>query len=154
MPVAVGDPAPDFTLPNAAGELVTLSQFYGKKMVVIYFYPKDDTPGCTTESCTFRDAYQDLQDAGAEVIGISSDSPESHRRFAERHRLPFTLLSDADGAVRRAFGVPPTLWILPGRVTYILDKAGIVRHLFNAQLQPKKHVAEALRVVRALAAGG
>ncbi len=146
----VGDKAPQFELPAHTGGQVSLKEFIGKKPVIVYFYPMDDTPGCTAESCAFRDSYEDFIEAGAEVIGISSDSPESHRRFAERHRLPFTLLSDEGGAVRKLFGVPSTLGLLPGRVTYVLDKQGIVRHIFSSQFNPKKHVQEALRVLGGL----
>ena len=150
MTIKVGDSAPDFTLQSQAGESVTLSSFKGQKAVVLYFYPKDDTPGCTTESCTFRDSFDDFQALGAEVIGISSDSPESHERFANKHSLPFTLVSDAGSKVRKAYGVPATLGLLPGRVTYVIDKSGTVRHLFNSQFNPTKHVAEALGVLKSL----
>jgi thioredoxin-dependent peroxiredoxin len=152
MVVNVGDKAPDFTLPNQRGETVTLSHFQGQKAVVLYFYPKDDTPGCTVESCSFRDSYEDFVAAGAEVIGISSDSPDSHRAFASKHNLPFTLVSDAGAAVRKAYGVPATLGLLPGRVTYVIDKTGTVRHVFNSQFNPKGHVAEALGILKTLTA--
>lgn len=152
MAIHVGDAAPDFTLPNQKGESVTLSRYQGQKAVVLYFYPKDDTPGCTVESCSFRDSYEDFAAAGAEVIGISSDSPESHRAFANKHNLPFTLVSDAGAAVRKAYGVPTTLGLLPGRVTYVIDQAGIVRHIFNSQFNPKGHVAEAIKILKTLPA--
>ena len=148
--VKPGDTAPEFVLPDATGRTVRLTDFRDRKPVVLYFYPKDDTPGCTKESCAFRDQYQDFQDAGAEVIGVSSDSPDSHGRFAEKYRLPFTLLSDQGGAVRRQFGVPTTLGLLPGRVTYVIDRQGVVRHVFNSQFQATQHVAEAIRALRAL----
>jgi peroxiredoxin Q/BCP len=112
MTLQVGEPAPDFSLPNQAGEAVTLSSFRGQKAVVLYFYPKDDTPGCTLESCAFRDGYTAFQDVGAEVIGISSDSPASHQKFSQKHNLPFTLVSDADSSIRKAYGVPSTLGLL------------------------------------------
>lgn len=148
MAITVGDAAPDFKLMNQSGEWVTLSSFCGVKAVVLYFYPKDDTPGCTVESCTFRDSYEDFQAAGAEVIGISSDSLESHQKFASKHKLPFTLLSDEGGQVRKLYGVPATLGLLPGRVTYVIDKSGVVRHTFNSQFNPKAHVQEALGVLQ------
>jgi thioredoxin-dependent peroxiredoxin len=148
--VEVGDKAPDFSLSTQADTRVSLSDFIGATAVVLYFYPKDDTPGCTSEACAFRDSYEVFKDAGAEVIGISSDSAESHSRFARRHRLPFVLLSDADGAVRRRYGVPPTLGLLPGRVTYIIDREGIVRHIFSAQFTPAKHISEALKTLNSL----
>jgi peroxiredoxin Q/BCP len=116
--------------------------------VVLYFYPKDDTPGCTKEACTFRDQYQDFQDAGAAVLGVSSDSSESHRKFAAKHRLPFTLLADRGGQVRKRYGVPATLGLLPGRVTFVIDAAGVVRHVFNSQLDATRHVGEALGVLQ------
>jgi len=146
--LAVGDRAPDFALPDADGRTVRLSDFQGRKAVVLYFYPKDDTPGCTKEACSFRDHYEDFTDAGAEVIGVSSDSGASHRRFSARHRLPFTLLSDAGGALRKRYGVPATLGLLPGRVTFVIDREGVVRHVFNSQLAATQHVAEALRGIR------
>ncbi len=148
--VRVGDPAPNFTLPSQTGNTVSLSDFIGKKVIILYFYPKDDTPGCTTEACAFRDSYEDFKDAGAEVIGVSSDSEESHRRFAEKHRLPFILLSDGNGAVRKRYGVPATFGLLPGRVTYVIDKQGIVRHIFSSQFAPERHIAEAIKTLQAL----
>jgi thioredoxin-dependent peroxiredoxin len=142
--IAAGQPAPDFELPDSEGKRIRLADFRGKKAVVLYFYPKDDTPGCTAEACSFRDSYEDFQDAGAEVIGISSDSASSHAKFAKRHELPFTLLSDAKGLVRKKYGVPSTMGLLPGRVTFVIDKSGVVRHVFNSQLQATRHVSEAL----------
>jgi peroxiredoxin Q/BCP len=150
MAVKVGDPAPDFALSSQSGETISLSQFKGQKPVVVYFYPKDDTPGCTTESCSFRDSYEAFQDLGAEVIGISSDSPESHQRFAGKYQLPFTLLSDPGSKIRQAYGVPATLGLLPGRVTYVIDRDGVVRHIFNSQFNPKAHVTEALQILKTL----
>jgi thioredoxin-dependent peroxiredoxin len=144
----VGAPAPDFTLADANGKDVRLADFRGRP-VVLYFYPKDDTPGCTKEACSFRDQYQDFQDAGAVVLGVSSDSSESHRAFAERHRLPFTLLADRGGQVRKLYGVPATLGLLPGRVTFVIGADGVVRHVFNSQLDAARHVSEALEVLRA-----
>jgi peroxiredoxin Q/BCP len=140
--------APDFTLPKQDGSSVSLKELLAKGAVVLYFYPKDDTPGCTVEACSFRDAYEDFKDAGAEVVGISSDSAGSHRAFADKHRLPFTLVSDAGGKVRKLYGVPSTLGLLPGRVTYVIDAGGVVRHVFNSQLNVGKHVTEALEVLK------
>jgi peroxiredoxin Q/BCP len=148
--VQVGDLAPDFTLPDQAGRPVSLHDFIGKSVVVLYFYPKDNTPGCTTEAVCFRDNYVVFKQAGAEVIGISSDSTESHEQFANQHRLPFILLSDRGAAVRKRYGVPTTLGLLPGRVTYIIDKRGVVRHIFSSQFNPEKHVEAALSIVRTL----
>ena len=152
MAIAVGDKAPNFTLPSQSGTNITLSQFLGKSPVVVYFYPKDDTPGCTMEACQFRDEYQAFQDAGAAVIGISSDSVSSHQQFADKHNLPFVLLSDVKNEARNAFGVPNTLWVMPGRVTYIIDKEGVVQNIFNNMLDAKAHVAEALKTVENLTA--
>jgi len=148
--VQVGDHAPDFTLPNQSGEPVRLSDFLGKTDIVLYFYPKDDTSGCTAEACSFRDSYEVFKDAGAEVIGVSSDSAESHQRFAAKNRLPFILLSDAGGALRKRYGVPATFGLLPGRVTYIIDKQGVVRNIFSSQFTPEKHISEALKTLQAL----
>jgi len=151
--VKPGSPAPDFALPDANGKEVRLADFRGRP-VVLYFYPKDDTPGCTKEACSFRDQYQDFQDAGAAVLGVSSDSSESHRKFAERHRLPFTLLADRGGKVRKLYGVPATLGLLPGRVSFVIDGQGVVRHVFNSQLDATRHVKEALDVLRSTGARG
>ena len=148
--VNVGDAAPDFSLPDAAGKQVRLSDFRGRKSVVLYFYPKDDTPGCTKEACSFRDNYEAFTDAGAEVIGVSSDSEASHQKFAEKFKLPFTLVADGGGAVRKRYGVPATLGLLPGRVTFVIDRDGVVRHVFNSQLQATQHVAEAMTALRTL----
>ena len=148
--VKVGNAAPDFTLTSQTGASVSLHDFLGKKSIVLYFYPKDNTPGCTTEACSFRDSYEVFKDAGAEVIGVSSDTPESHQQFAKQHRLPFTLLSDTNGDIRKRYGVPTTFGLWPGRVTYILDKQGIVRHIFSSQFTPEKHITEALKTLEAL----
>jgi peroxiredoxin Q/BCP len=150
--ITVGDTAPDFTRQTQNGGTITLSQFRGVKTVVLYFYPKDETPGCTAEACTFRDSFEDFVDAGAVVIGVSQDSDESHRKFAEHHRLPFLLVSDRDKSLQKAYGVPKTMGLLPGRVTYVVDRQGVVQHVFNSQLNAKKHVREALDVVKRLAA--
>ena len=146
-----GDRAPDFIAKSHEGENVALADFHGKKTVVLYFYPKDETPGCTKEACGFRDAYEDFARAGAVVIGVSGDSEGSHRSFASRHRLPFLLVSDEDGALRRAFGVPRTLGLLPGRVTYVIDPQGVVRHVFDSQLFVGRHVSDALEIVERVA---
>jgi peroxiredoxin Q/BCP len=151
--IQVGDKAPDFTLPSQSGEQVRLSDRLGKQVVVLYFYPKDETPGCTREACAFRDSHEVFTDAGAEVIGVSSDSVDKHASFADHHQLPFTLLSDAGGKVRKSFGVPSTLGLLPGRTTYVIDRDGTVKHLFNSQANIGKHVEEALAVVKQLQSG-
>jgi peroxiredoxin Q/BCP len=152
MTLNLGDKAPEFSLPSAGGELVTLSQLTkGQgRTVVLFFYPKDDTPGCIAEACGFRDLYEEFTRAGAEVVGISADSAVSHRRFAGKHRLPMKLLTDADGSVRRAYGVRPTLGVFAGRMTFVIDRQGFVRHQFASQLRVVSHVQQALAVVNKL----
>ena len=147
----VGNKAPSFTLEDADGNVVELGDFKGRK-VVLFFYPKDDTPGCTAEACGFRDSYADLKNLGAEVWGVSGDDIVSHRRFAERHQLPFPLLSDTNQQLRRAFGVPKTLGLLPSRVTYVIDGNGSICHVFNNLLDGPAHVREAMQVLQSLKA--
>ena len=144
----VGDAAPDFELASQTGDSVTLSGLRGQ-WVVVYFYPQDDTPGCTTEACSFRDSFEDFTDAGAVVIGISKDSVESHVKFAEKHHLPFTLLSDPGAKTAKRWGVGKSLGILPGRVTYVISPQGVVRKKFSSQLRASKHKDEALEAIRA-----
>lgn len=152
--VRVGDRAPDFSLPSQSGEMVRLGDLIGRKAIVLYFYPRDETAGCTAEACAFRDSYEVFTDAGAEVIGVSSDSGASHQRFAARLRLPFLLLSDADGAVRARYGAGKWLGLLPGRVTFVIDREGIVRHVFSSQFEATRHVREALAALGAAVPGG
>jgi len=152
MPIDVGERAPDFTLPTAAGGRFHLADLRGRRAVVLYFYPKDETLGCTAEACAFRDDYEVFAKAGAEVVGVSGDTEESHRAFAAHHRLPFVLLSDRDGEVRKRYGIARWFGILPGRVTFVIDRDGIVRHVFDSQLQATRHVREALATVRGLPA--
>jgi thioredoxin-dependent peroxiredoxin len=148
--VTSGSVAPDFTLPSQSGETVSLGDFLGKKPVVLFFYPKDNTLGCTKEVCAFRDNFEELGRLDAEVIGISSDSVDSHKRFAEKHKLPFTLLSDERGKVRKRFGVPSTFGLFPGRVTYAIDEEGVVRNVFSSQIEVEKHVEEALKTLESI----
>jgi peroxiredoxin Q/BCP len=150
--VQVGDKAPDFTLPSQSGEQVRLYDRLGERVVVLYFYPKDNTPGCTAEACAFRDSHEVFTDAGAEVIGVSSDSSDRHAAFAGRHNLPFTLLSDRGGRIRKSYGVPAVLGVVPGRVTYVIDREGTVRHVFNSMTNIGQHVGDALDVVKRLQA--
>jgi peroxiredoxin Q/BCP len=150
----VGDTAPDFTLPSQRGGEVRLSSLLGGHGIVLYFYPKDNTPGCTAEAKAFRDRYDVFRKMGAEVIGISSDSVDTHADFAARCELPFTLLSDPGGKVRKLYGVPSTMGLLPGRVTYIIDGGGVVRHIFNSQFNVAKHVDEAINVLKSIRAEG
>jgi thioredoxin-dependent peroxiredoxin len=151
--IQVGDKAPDFTLPAQDGEPVRLSDRLGQRVVVLYFYPKDETSGCTAEACAFRDSFEVFTDAGAEVIGVSSDSVDKHAAFADHHKLPFTLLSDDKGQVRKLYGVPSILGMVPGRVTYVIDRTGIVRQVFNSMTNIGRHVNDALAMVKQLQAG-
>jgi peroxiredoxin Q/BCP len=150
--IQAGDKAPDFTLPSQSGEPVRLHDRLGERVVVLYFYPKDGTPGCTAEACAFRDSYEVFTGAGAEVIGVSSDPVGRHAAFAGRHQLPFTLLSDQGGHIRKNYGVPAVLGLLPGRVTYVIDREGTVRHVFNSMTHIGQHINDALEVVRQLQA--
>src|SRR5882757_3789335 len=149
MSLQVGDKAPDFTLPDQSGNPVTLSDKLAEKVVVLYFYPKDDTRGCTAEACSFRDSYESFTDAGAEVIGISSDSVASHEKFAGRHDLPFTLLSDTSKTVRTQYGAK-SLGVIPGRITFVIDREGVIRHAFSSMTNIGGHVDDALAVVKEL----
>lgn len=146
--LATGSKAPEFSLSDDAGQPRQLSEFLAKGPVVVYFYPKDDTPGCTAEACKFRDDYEDFVSAGAEVVGISSDGGSSHRAFKDKHRLPFVLLSDPDAQVARSFGVKKVLGLLPGRATFVLDSQGVVQLSFSSQLNMHAHVNEALEAIR------
>ncbi len=148
--MTIGDKAPNFTLPDQNGEKIDFYDILKRKPVVLFFYPKDNTPGCTAEACAFRDSYEVFRDAGAEVLGISSDGEKSHLAFAQKHRLPYTLLSDRLGSVRKLFGVPKTMGILPGRVTYVIDTDGKIKHRFNSQFNFGKHIDEALKTVKRL----
>jgi peroxiredoxin Q/BCP len=147
-PVQPGERAPDFTLPDHNGEPVTLSKLLEERAVVLFFYPKDDTPTCTREACAFRDAFDEFVEAGATVVGISADAADSHRRFIDKFSLPFTLVSDTRGSVRAAYRVPKTLFVLPGRTTFVIDRRGIVRMAFTSARDGERHVQEALSIVR------
>ncbi|MYS19089.1 peroxiredoxin Q/BCP [Streptomyces sp. DvalAA-14] len=149
MSLQVGDKAPDFTLPDQSGTPVTLSDKLAQKAVVLYFYPKDNTRGCTAEACSFRDSYESFTDAGAEVIGVSSDSVASHEKFAGANALPFVLLADTDKAVRKQYGAT-TLGVVPGRITFVIDQEGVIRHTFSSMTNVGAHVDEALAVVKGL----
>jgi len=151
--VQPGQPAPRFTLKDSSGREWTLDALRASGPLVLFFYPRDDSPVCTREACAFRDAYQDFLEVGARVVGVSSDSEDSHRAFAERRRLPYVLLSDPGGETRKAYGVGRTLGLLEGRVTFVIDTEGIVRMAFSAQLQSVAHMEQALESVRRLRAG-
>jgi len=147
--IEVGSQVPEFTLPDQNGNSFSISSVLNKKNLVIYFYPKDDSPGCTKEACAFRDQFEVFNEADAMIIGISGQSVESHKKFAEKYHLSFTLLSDKGDKIRNLFGVPVNfLGLLPGRVTYIADKTGKVVYIFNSQTQAEKHVEEALRILK------
>ena len=145
----IGDAIPAFSLPDQNGKLFDINAVLGKKNLVIYFYPKDDSPGCTAQACSFQDQFEVFKEADAIIIGISGQSVQSHKEFAAKHRLTFTLLSDEGNKIRKQFGVPTNLFgLLPGRVTYIADKTGKVIYIFNSQINATKHVDEALRILK------
>ena len=145
-----GSVPPSFTLKDQDGKSVSLSKFKGKP-VVVYFYPADETPGCTKQACAFRDSYEKFKKAGAQVVGISGDDAASHKAFAKKYRLPVTLLSDEGNKVRKEWGVPSDLFgTLPGRQTYVLDKNGVVQLIYNNQFQPEKHIDETLKLLQTL----
>ena len=147
MAIQIGDKLPHFTATKQDGTVFDSHEIH-EKPVVIYFYPKDFTPGCTTQACSFRDAYQDFQDLGAEVIGVSGDSATSHQNFQEKYKLPFILLSDADRKLRRLFGVPNALFgLLPGRVTYVFDAKGYCIYIFDS-ISAKNHITKALDAIK------
>ncbi len=146
--IQVGDEAPEFSATAHDGSTIRMADYLGQRSVVLFFYPKDDSPICTKEACSFRDSYERFVDAGAEVIGVSSDSTDSHQQFAKRHRLPFQLISDADGSLRKAFGVLKVVGLLPGRTTYVIDKQGVVRLVFSAQFASDKHVDRAIEALK------
>lgn len=147
MAVQLGDKIPFFTAKDSNGNSFEVRDYLGQPLV-IYFYPKDDTPGCTIQACTFRDQYQDFKDLGAEVIGISSDSVESHQKFIKRYKLPFILLSDFDKKIRNAFGVPNDLFgLLPGRATYVADREGTIQLIFDST-SSKIHIQKALQILK------
>jgi peroxiredoxin Q/BCP len=149
--VKVGERAPDFTLQDQDGQNVSLSDFKGAKNVVLFFYPKDFSPGCTTQACSFRDSYEDFTDRGAVVIGVSSDGVESHKKFLDAYLLPFTLLSDPKGEVRSLYGATKAFGLLPGRYTFIIDRTGVVRHVFTSETNMKRHIDESLKALREIA---
>jgi peroxiredoxin Q/BCP len=150
--LGVGDRAPLIALRDAEGVEQRSDQLAGSPLV-LFFYPKDDTPGCTAEACAFRDSYADLRALGAQVWGVSGDGAESHRRFAARHQLPFPLLVDTNNQLRKAFGVPSVLGLLPGRVTYLIDGSGVIRHVFTNLLDGPAHRREAMLALRQLQGG-
>ena len=152
MAPAVGDKLPPFSLRDAEGVERRSDQVAGRALV-LFFYPKDDTPGCTAEACSFRDNYSELQELGAEVWGVSGDDAASHQRFAARHGLPFPLLVDSGNQLRRSLGVPNALLLVPGRVTYVIDGEGVIRHVFSNLLDGPAHLREAKAALQRLQGG-
>ena len=151
MSISIGDTCPSFSLQNQDGQTINIQDYFGNKNVVIYFYPKDNTAGCTKEACSFRDAMQDLNNLDCEVVGISADSVASHKAFANQFRLTFNLLSDVGNSVRKSFKVPANLFgLIPGRVTYIVNKEGKVIHIINSQMNPDKHIKETIEIISSL----
>lgn len=149
--IQIGDNCPAFSLPDSQGKQIHVNEYLGQKILVLFFYPKDDTPGCTKEACAFRDAYADFLDLGCEVFGISSDASQSHQAFQQKHQLPYPLLSDTQKKVRQLFGVPGNLFgLIPGRVTYVIGLDGKVAGVFNSQTNPLGHIEEAKKVVQRL----
>jgi peroxiredoxin Q/BCP len=150
MELKKGDSIPNFKAKDSNGNDFDSQKLVGQKPLVIYFYPKDNTPGCTAQACSFRDQYEDFKDLGAEVIGISSDTVESHQKFTKQYKLPFILLSDNDKKIRRLFGVPSGMFgMLPGRVTYVTDRAGKIIMIFDSMMATK-HIPKALEAVKKL----
>jgi peroxiredoxin Q/BCP len=151
MDLKVGDKIPKFLAKDTNGNDFDSENFIGKKPLVIYFYPKDNTPGCTAQACSFRDQYEDFKDLGAEVIGISGDSIDSHQKFAKQYKLPFVLLSDNYQKIRKLFGVPSKMFgMLPGRVTYVADRNGEIKMIFDSMMATK-HIPKALEAIKKLA---
>lgn len=147
--IKVGDYCPVFSLPNELDEIVDINEFLGQSILVLFFYPKDNTPGCTKEACTFRDTHDEFAQLGCKVFGLSADSPKSHQSFVENNRLQFSLLSDSKGIVRKLFGVPTNLFgLIPGRVTYVIGKDKKIQGIYNSQLDPVGHVKKALEFVK------
>jgi thioredoxin-dependent peroxiredoxin len=149
MALKIGDKIPNFTAKDTNGNLFDIQDYIGKQPLVIYFYPKDNTPGCTTQACSFRDNYQDFKDLGAEVVGISSDTVRSHIQFKSKFNLPFILLSDHDKKIRKLFGVQNNLLVIPGRETFVTDKNGTILLIFNS-MSAKIHIEKALEILKKL----
>ncbi|MGO4818148.1 peroxiredoxin [Flavobacterium sp. W22_SRS_FP1] len=152
MELKVGDKIPNFVAKDTEGNDFDIKELLGKKPLVIYFYPKDSSPGCTAQACSFRDQYEDFKDLGAEVIGISGDSVDSHKKFAKQYKLPFILLSDNYKKIRKLFGVSSSMFgMLPGRVTYVADKNGEIKMIFDSSMMATKHITKALQAIKDLA---
>ena len=150
MPLRVGDKAPDFTGISDSGERITLSEKLKEGPVVLYFYPKDETPGCVAEACAFRDRWEDVRKLGATILGVSSDSAESHKKFKANRNLQFTLIADEDKQIRKAYGATGTL--IPPRITFVIDKQGTIKEVYNSQLNASNHVEVALKSLKSFQA--
>ncbi len=152
LPV-IGKPAPDFSLPSTAGENVSLRQFKGKKTVILYFYPKDETPGCTREACDLRDHYEEIGRHNAVIIGVSTDGLESHQKFREKHKLPFTLLADEDATVSKMYGVykQKNLYGKKSmgieRTTFVIDRTGRIAQIYP-KVKVEGHASDLLEFIR------
>ena len=144
-----GDYAPDFSLPTGDGRILGLKDFRGKKYVILYFYPKDFTSGCTIEGCSFRDFYNQIKELDAEVLGVSLDDVDLHRAFSEKYNLPFPLLSDTDSKVAQAYGVLRPEGTSTRRVTFIIDKEGKISYIFP-RVDVTKHTQEVIEVLKSL----
>jgi peroxiredoxin Q/BCP len=142
----VGDSVPVFSLKDQNDSLFNVADYIGKKILVIYFYPKDESSGCTKEACSFRDQYASFTKAGAMIVGINSGTVESHRKFIEHHQLPFTLLSDPGNKVLKMFGVKDKFFI-SGRETFVIDKNGKVVFTFDSFINGAAHEREALAFI-------
>jgi peroxiredoxin Q/BCP len=150
MSLKIGDKAPDFTGTTDSGESISLSVKLKEGPVVLYFYPKDETPGCIAEACSFRDRWDDIKKLGATVLGVSSDSVESHKNFKSNRNLQFTLISDERKEIRRAYGVTGTL--IPPRITFVIDTDGTIEEVYNSQLNASNHADVALKSLNSLRA--
>lgn len=153
MPIEEGKAAPAFKLKDQDGNVVSLADFKGKQNVVLYFYPKDDTPGCTKEACSFRDHAGEIADAGAAIVGVSMDSQDAHRKFIADFRLNFPLVSDREATICKAYGVARLGgWFPPKRVTFVIDREGVVRRVIQSEFGIAKHIDDALETLRTLPA--
>jgi len=149
--IAKGEPAPDFEGTLAGGKPLRLRDFRGRRHVILYFFPKDFTPGCTREACAFRDRRAEVAALDAEVIGVSLDTPEKHAAFAESYQLPYPLVSDRSAAIASAFGVSRLGgWLPTRRVTFVIDKQGVVRHVIESEFRIERHIDEAIEKLREL----
>jgi thioredoxin-dependent peroxiredoxin len=146
MALSVGDKIVSFKLPNQNGEEISIEDILGKSNIVIYFYPKDNSLSCTKEACGFRDMYEAYLEHDVVVLGVSSDSVSTHKKFHTKNHLNFDVLSDKNSKVRALFGVPSKLWVIPGRVTYVINKKGVIVKIYDSLFNPSKHIKETLDI--------